>query len=70
MTLKQTPFELGFFISHAFLFEIFNTIDNLIETGATNSFLGLNENFTELKGGDKSLFCHVFEKVFCHQCYF
>ena len=44
MTLKQTLFELGLLISHAFL------------TRAIYSFLGLNENFTELKNDDKSLF--------------
>ena len=48
MTLKQTLFELGLLISH--------TTDSLKATRAIYSFLGLNENFTELKSGDKSLF--------------
>ena len=52
MTLKQTPFV------------VFNDTDNLKATRATHSFLGLNENFTELKSGDKRLFWHVFEKYF------
>ena len=53
MTLKQTLFELGLLISHAFLFQVYNATDSL---KAIYSFLGLNENFTELKSGDKSLF--------------
>ena len=64
------PFELGLLISHAFHFQVFNAADNLKATRATHSLLGLNENFTKLKIGDKSLFWHVFEKVFCHQFYF
>ena len=35
---------------------VFNTADNLKAIGAAQSFLGLNENFTKLKIGDKSLF--------------
>ena len=66
MTLKQTPFELGFLIIHAFLFQVFNATDNLKATRAINSFLGLSDNFTELKSDDKDLFWHVFEKLFCH----
>ena len=56
MTLKQTLFELGLLISHAFFFQAFNATDSLKATKAIYSFLGLNENFTELKSGDKSLF--------------
>ena len=56
MTLKQTLFELGLLISHAFLFQVFNGTDSLKATRAIYSFLGLNENFTELESGDKSLF--------------
>ena len=67
MTLKQTPFELGLLIGYAFLF---NAKNNSKATRATDSFLGLNENLTELKSDDKSLFCHDFEKVFYHQLYF
>ena len=50
--------------------EVFDAADNLKAIRATHSFLGLNENFTKLKIGDKSLFRHVFEKVFSHQFYF
>ena len=35
---------------------VFDGIDNLKAIRATHSFLGLNENFTELKIGGKSLF--------------
>ena len=56
MTLKQTLFELGLLISHAFLFQVYNSTDRLKATRAIYSFLGLNENFTELKSGVKSLF--------------
>ena len=56
MTLKQTLFELGLLISHAFLFQVYNATDSLKAARAIYSFLGLNENFTELKSGDKSLF--------------
>ena len=35
---------------------VFNAADNLKAIRATHSFLGLNENFTKLKIGDKSLF--------------
>ena len=51
-------------------FQVFHATDNLKATRATNWFLGLKQNFTELKSGDKSLFWHGFEKVFCHQFYF
>ena len=64
MTLKQTPFELCLLIILVSVFEIFKDTDNLKTTRATHSFLGLNENFTELKSGDKRLFWHVFEKYF------
>ena len=37
-------------------FSIFKAADNLKATMATHSFLGLNENVTKLKIGDKSLF--------------
>ena len=67
MTFKQTPFELGLLIIPAFLFQAFNATNTLKATSGTHSFLGLNEIFTELKSGDKSLFWHVFQKVFCHQ---
>ena len=56
MTLKQTLFELGLLISHALLFQVYNATNSLEATKAIYSFLGLNENFTELKSGDKSLF--------------
>ena len=56
MTLKQTLFKLGLLIIHAFLFQVYNATDSLKSTRAIYSFLGLNENFTELKGGNKSLF--------------
>ena len=56
MTLKQTLFELGLLISHAFLLQVYNATDSLKATRAIYSFLGLNENFTELKNDDKSLF--------------
>ena len=69
MTLKQTRFELGLLTSHIFVFQVFNITDNLKGTRATHWFLGLNESFTELKGGNKSLLLHVFEKIFCHQFY-
>ena len=35
---------------------VFNTADNLKAIRATHSFIGLNENFTKLKIGCKSLF--------------
>ena len=60
MTLKETHFRLCFLINHAFLFQEFSATDNLKATTVTHLFLGLNENFTELKSGDKSLFWHVF----------
>ena len=63
----QIAFELGMLISYSLHFQVFNATDNLRATRATHSFLGLNENFTELKIAEKSLFWHVFEKVFCHQ---
>ena len=56
MTLKITLFELGSLISHDFLFQVYNTKDSLEATRAIRSFLGLNEKFTELESGDKSLF--------------
>ena len=62
----QIPFKLGFLISHALHCHIFNATDNLKAIRATHSSLGLNENFTELKIVDKSLFWHVFQKVFSH----
>ena len=67
MTLKQTRFELGLLISHAFLFQVFNATYNLKGTRAAHWFLGLNKSFTELKSVDKSLFWHVFEKILCQQ---
>ena len=42
MTLKQTLFELGLLISHAFLFQVYNATDSLKATRAIYSFLGLN----------------------------
>ena len=56
MTLKQTLSELGLLISHGFLFQVYKPTDTLNATRAIRSFLGLNEKFTELKSGDKSLF--------------
>ena len=56
MTLKQTLFELGLLISHGFPFQVYNATDSLKATRAIRSFLGLNEKFTELESGDKSLF--------------
>ena len=55
MTLKQTLFELGLLINHDFFFQVYNAKDSLKATRAIHLFLGLNENFTELKS-DKSLF--------------
>ena len=66
----QIPFELGLSISRALHFQVFNATDNLKATRATHKILDLNENFTELKIADKSLFWHIFDKVFCHQFYF
>ena len=63
MTLKQTRFELGLLIIHAFLSQLFDATD-------IHWFLDLNKSFTELKSGDKNLFWHVFEKIYCHQFYF
>ena len=51
-------------------FQVFNAADYLKATRTTHLFLGLNENFTKLKIGNKSLFWHVLEKVFCQQFYF
>ena len=62
------PFDL--IKSHALHFQVFNATDNLKATRATDSFLGLNKKISKLKIGNKSLFWHVFEKVFCHQFYF
>ena len=70
MTLKQKRFELSLLISQTFLFQTFNATDKLKGTRVTHWFLGFNESFTEFKNGDKSLFWHVFEKMFCHQFYF
>ena len=50
-------------------FQVLNATDNLKATRATHSFLHLNENFNKLKIGDKSLFLHASEKLFCHQFY-
>ena len=66
--MKQTRFELGLLIINAFLSQIF--IDNLKASMATHWFLDLSKSFTELKSGDKNLFWHVFEKIFCHQFYY
>ena len=70
MTLKQKRFELSLLISQTFLFQTFNARDKLKGTRVTHWFLGFNESFTEFKNDDKSLFWHVFEKMFCHQFYF
>ena len=70
MILKQAHFELGLLLSRTFLFQVHNVTDNLKETRAAHWFLGLNDNFTELKSGHKSLFWHVCEKIVCHQFYF
>ena len=67
MTQKETRFELGMLISHAFFFQVLNVTDNLKEIRPTLWFLDLNESLTELKIGKKSLLWHVFEKIFCHQ---
>ena len=64
MTLKQTLFDLGLLISHAFLFQIYNATDSLKANRVIYSFLGLNENFTELKSGNKSLFLSYFANNF------
>ena len=56
MIWKQTHFELGLLLSHTFLFQVHNVTDNLKETRAAHWFLDLNDNFTELKSGHKSLF--------------
>ena len=63
MTLKQTPFELGLLISHAFLFQVSNATDNLKATKATHHFLGLNKNLTELKS-DNACFGMFLRKYF------
>ena len=63
MTLKQTPFEIGLLISHSFLFQVSNAIDNLKATKATHYFLGLNKNSTELKS-DKACFGMFLIKYF------
>ena len=68
--MKQTLLDLGLLISHVFLFQVFNAANNLKATRASHSSLGLSENFTELKSGDKNLLWHVSEEVFCHQFYF
>ena len=47
-------FKLDSLISHTFHFQVFNATDNLQATRATLSLLGLNENFTELKIGNKT----------------
>ena len=52
----QTPFELGLLISYALHFHVFNSTDYLKAIRATHLFLGLNQNFTELKIGNKSFF--------------
>ena len=56
MTLKQILFELGLLLSHGLRFQVYNATDSFKATRAIHSFLGLNENFTELKSGGKSLF--------------
>ena len=56
MTLKQTRFELGLLIIHAFLSQLFDATDNLKTNRATHWFLDLSKSFTELKSGDKNLF--------------
>ena len=53
---ETNTFRIRLLINHAFLFKVYNATDSLKETTAVYSFLGLNENFTELKNGDKSLF--------------
>ena len=55
MTLKLALFELASLISHGYLFQAYNAKDTLKATMAIHSFLGLNENFTELKNGEKNL---------------
>ena len=70
MTLKQTRFELGLLIIHAFLSQLLDATDNLKTTRAAHWFLDLNKSFTELKSGNKNYFWHVFEKIFCYQFYF
>ena len=56
VTLKQTHFKLGLLIIHGSFFQVFNVTDHLKGTRATHYFLGFNDNFSELKSGDKSLF--------------
>ena len=70
MTLKQTRFELGVLIIRVFLSQLFDATDNIKTIRVTHWFLDLDKNFSELKSGDKNLFWHVFEKIFCHQFYF
>ena len=53
---NQKAFVLGLLISHALYLQVFNAKNNLQTTRATDSFLGLKENFNELKIGDKSFF--------------
>ena len=67
--LERLPCDCDLLIGYAFLFQIFNTTDNLKTTRVTHLFLGLSKNFDELKIGNKSLFWDVFEKVSCNQFY-
>ena len=64
MTLKQTRFELGLLITHAFLSQLFNATDNLKATRDTHWFLDLNKSFTELKRGDENFFGMFLKKYF------
>ena len=60
----QITFEVGLLIGHALHFQVFNATDNLKAIRAIYKCLGLNEYFTELKIGDKSLFCTFLRKYF------
>ena len=55
MTLKLALFEFASLISYGLLFQAYNATDTLKATMAIHSFLGLYENFTDLKNGEKSL---------------
>ena len=64
MLERSNTLPTALLISQVIHFQVLNAIDNLKTTTTSHSFLDLNKNFTELKISDKSLFWHVFEKVF------
>ena len=58
--LETDTFWIRFVDKLCLLFQVFNATDNLKGTRATHWFLGLNDNFTEINSGNKSLSWHVF----------